>query len=167
MYFFWVDCEMTGLDTKKDVILELAYIITDINMNEMAREEYIFHQTPIKLSQMDPWCTEQHKKSGLCEKALKSKLSYKMAEKEILKTLKQHTKEKETYFAGNSVYIDALFIKKHFPNVHAWMHYRLFDITTLKIEHTLSGKKPFLKKETHRALSDIEETIEEYFFYKN
>jgi oligoribonuclease len=167
MYFFWVDCEMTGLDTKKDVILELAYIITDKNMNEIARGEYIFHQTPKILAQMDSWCTEQHTKSGLYEKALKSKLSYKMAEKEILKTLNQHTKEKETYFAGNSVYMDTLFIKKQLPHVHAWMHYRLFDITAFKIEQIILGKKLFTKKETHRALSDIEETIKEYFFYKN
>lgn len=167
MYFFWVDCEMTGLDTKKDVILELAYIITDIHMNEMAREEYIFHQTPKKLSQMNSWCIEQHTKSGLYEKALKSKLSLNIAEKEILKTLKQHTKVKETFFAGNSVYMDTLFIKKQLPDVHAWMHYRLFDITTFKLEQISLGKKLFIKKETHRALSDIEETIKEYFFYKN
>lgn len=167
MYFFWVDCEMTGLDTKKDVILELAYIITDKNMNEIARGEYIFHQTPKILAQMDSWCTEQHTKSGLYEKALKSKLSYKMAEKEILETLKKHTREKETYFAGNSVYMDALFIKKQLPHVHALMHYRLFDITTFKLEQKLLGKKLFIKKEHHRALSDIEETIKEYFFYKN
>jgi oligoribonuclease len=157
---------MTGLDSEKDVILELAYILTDKKMNEIARDEYIFHHTKKKLSKMNPWCTAQHTKSGLIEKVIKSKTAFQDAETNIMNVLQRHTIEKETYFAGNSVYIDALFIKKQFPNIYAWMHYRLFDITTFKIEQIISDKPLFEKKESHRATDDINESIAEYLCYK-
>ena len=167
MHFFWVDCEMTGLDIEKDLIIELAFILTDQEMNKINCGEYIVHHSQSILCSMNEWCREHHTKSGLFNKSLESKTTYEEIEEKIMLILINHTKEKEVYFAGNSVYIDALFIRKFFPLIYNWMHYRLFDISTFKIRQELLSKPTFKKLKTHRALKDIEESIQEYFFYQS
>lgn len=166
MYFFWVDCEMTGLDWETDHILEIAYIITDLNMTILFQGHHIVYHPLTVLEGMSDWCRTAHSESGLWEKVLASKSDYTAIEISILSTLQEYTESKKTYVAGNSVYTDFCFLKKWFPALFSWMHYRLFDISSLKLLAMMKGLEPFLKLKKHEAVSDIEESIAEYSYYK-
>lgn len=166
MYFFWVDCEMTGLNHYEDEILEIAFVITDKHMNKIIEKDFIVFHSSARLEQMDNWNQETHKNSGLWNSVLKSNLNYFQLEKEIIEILKKYTSEKKTYLAGNSVYNDYLFIKNKFPLIFNWVHYRILDISSLKLLHQAQDKTAFTKLKKHTALADIKESIEEYLFYK-
>ena len=95
-------------------------------------------------------------------------LSYTIIETEIMDMLKQYTQEKKVYIAGNSVYTDVMFLRKHMPHIINWCHYRLLDISTLKIIKEVWHQNilPFEKQKKHTALSDIKESIAEFKYYK-
>jgi oligoribonuclease len=168
MKLLWIDCEMTGLDIKKDKILELAAILTDINLNTIYENEWQFKSTEKILSKMSLECKKMHTWSGLCNSAKKSRTKYICAESELMNVFQKETKKNEVFLAGNSVHYDKAFIEKHMPKITGWMHYRILDVSSLKILYFMKYKKktPFKKKKNHRALNDIKETIEEFKFYK-
>jgi len=168
----WVDLEMTGLDVDKDKIIEIACIITDKSYNILEESEAIvIKQSKEVMDNMGPWCTKQHGLSGLTEKVLNSATGLAEAESHILKLIKKHCTEKMCSLAGNSIHMDRAFLAKYMPTLCDYLHYRLYDVSTIKLlclDHfkaIAEGVPP--KKETHRALDDIKESIEEMKYYVN
>ncbi len=166
MYFFWVDCEMTGLNIEKDHILELAAVITDKDMNVIVDYHTVINQSDCILSNMDDWCRNTHEKSGLLSLVKNSDKNYNIVEKEILDLLYMHCDFKNTFIAGNSVYNDLWFIKKYIPKVADFLHYRIFDISTFKILAFKNNINPFVKFNKHNAKDDIMESMSEFLYYQ-
>jgi len=168
----WVDCEMTGLDLKRDLILEIAVIITEgDSLQEVARSPNLIIRTEAEiLNGMDEWNTKHHGKSGLTKACLESQLSMTAAEDEILNLLKKHTPQGKCPLAGNCIGQDRKFLEKCMPRVIDQLHYRVVDVSTIKElcarwNPQLMARQP-KKKGSHRALDDILESIKELQFYK-
>ncbi len=166
----WIDMEMTGLDPDKDVIIEMATIVTDSHLEEIARgPQFIIHQPAKRFEEMDAWNQEHHKKSGLWDQVLTSTTTMAEAEQQTLAFLKEHCKPKTSPLCGNSVWQDRRFLFKHMPLLEAHLHYRIIDVSTLKelLNRWLPAvPKKSDKKKAHRALDDIEESIAELKLYR-
>ncbi len=165
----WIDLEMTGLDYQTDVILEIASIVTDGDLHIIATgPNLIIHQPDEILNKMNAFCTELHNKTGLFQSCQQSTITLEQAEAETLSFLAQHCKKNDAPLCGNSVWFDKLFLKKDMPLIYDFLHYRIVDVTTLKVMINLWTKHhaTFKKKNVHRALDDIKESIAELQFYK-
>lgn len=166
----WIDLEMTGLDYHHDSILEIASIITDTNLNIVATgPNLVIHQPDTILLKMDPWCIETHTKSGLFKKVQESFITAEEAEQTTLQFLQEHCVKNSAPLCGNTIWFDKLFLKKDMPAIVDYLHYRVVDVTAFKIMISAwSGKKDvgFKKNNTHRALDDIQESIEELKLYR-
>ncbi|KAI8991752.1 ribonuclease H-like domain-containing protein [Mycotypha africana] len=166
----WVDCEMTGLDLTKDHLIEIAVLITDGDLNIVAKgPEIVIHQPKEVMDDMNEWCIEHHGKSGLTKQVLESKISAQEAEKQVYDFLKKHVPAGVAPLAGNSVHADKQFLLKEMPSVVEHLHYRIVDVSTIK---ELSKRwypdiaASVVKKGGHRALDDIVESIEELKYYR-
>tara|TARA_B100001094_G_C18142477_1_gene778688 strand:- start:764 stop:1324 length:561 start_codon:yes stop_codon:yes gene_type:complete len=166
----WMDLEMTGLDPREDTILEVASIVTDTELNIIAQGPNLIVQCDEeRLQKMDKWNTKHHKASGLWNACMKSEISLAKAEEITMEFLQKHVKkEGTTPLCGNSVWQDRRFLAEHMKKVDSFLHYRLVDVSTLKelYKYWLAEKPKFEKKNLHRALNDIEESIAELRFYK-
>ena len=165
----WIDLEMSGLDPERDKILEIATIITDNDLNVIAQGPHlIINQPDSVLENMDEWCTSHHEKSGLTAAVKASKVSQDQAEKETLEFLQQHCKRNTAPLCGNSVWMDKIFLQKHMPTVGKFFHYRIVDVSSIKLViNKWTGKyNLFSKGENHRALDDIKESIAELKYYR-
>ena len=167
----WIDLEMTGLSPQEDVILEISVILTDSKLVEIARGPNLIISKPKeRLDSMNEWCTRLHGSSGLTAQVLESTLSLADAEQQVMDFLKQHCRPGESPLCGNSVWQDKMFMVKHMPAIVDFLHYRIIDVSTIKqlVQrwYQSDDKNVFKKKETHRALDDIEESIEELKWYK-
>ncbi|EFA75484.1 RNA exonuclease 2 [Heterostelium album PN500] len=167
----WVDLEMTGLDITKDHIMEMACIITDSELNVVeVGPELIVHIDDKDLNSMDQWCTEHHGQSGLTEKCRQSKLSIQDAEKQMVEFLRKHVDKGQCPLAGNSVHQDKRFLLKEMPLFADMLHYRIVDVSTIKelvrrwYPSVANGLK---KRNLHRTLADIEDSIEELKYYRS
>lgn len=167
----WIDCEMTGLDEKKDRIIEIACIVTDSNLQPMCEGiNLVVHQPDSLLSSMNEWCTKTHTATGLYKAVQESTITETEAEERVLELLKKHVKPKESPLAGNTIYMDRIFLMQCMPRVHDYLHYRLIDVSTIKeLCHRWNldiykGQKS--KKLVHRALDDIHESINELKYYR-
>ena len=167
--FVWIDLEMTGLDPDKEVIIEIATIVTDSQLNILAEgPDLVLHQPEIYLTRMDDWNRNQHSKSGLIDDVRKSMISLEAAESQTLDFIKQFCETKQNPLCGNAVHHDRRFLIKYMPKIHEYLHYRHIDVSAIK---TLAQKwypkqKEVKKSTSHRALSDIRESIEELRFYR-
>ncbi len=164
--FVWIDLEMTGLDVQKDHILEIATIITDDQLNIIAQTPaFIIHQPDYVLESMSEWVKNAHGKSGLTEQVRQSKTTYTQAEAQTLALIKEHCKQYQGLLAGNSVWQDKLFLSKYMPSIVAYLNYRIIDVTTVKelarAWYPQDLQVDFKKPENHRALEDIQESINE------
>lgn len=158
---------MTGLDAKKDQILEAAVIATDWNFEEYGSYETVIHQPDEVLEHMDPWCVTQHGASGLTERVKASDVSQEQAEDLLIKFIEEHFEGNDrVLLAGNSIHMDRRFIVQYWPRLDALLHYRMLDVSAWKVvfEGKYRGQR-FLKPDTHRALNDIRGSIEELQFY--
>ncbi len=168
---FWVDLEMTGLDPQKDTILEIASLVTDNNLNVVAvGPHYVIHQSDEVLANMNDWCKDHHAKTGLTEESRKSTVTMQQAQEETLQFLKEHCVPRHSLLCGNSVWMDKLFLKEYMPLVTDFLHYRIVDVSSIKqlvaLWYPNSPHLDFKKKETHRALADIQESIDELKQYR-
>ena len=171
----WVDLEMTGLDINKERIIEIACIITDMDLKII--EEYgpvIVKQSDQLLDNMDQWNTDHHGKSGLTEAVRRSDISEQQAEIEFLAFIKKHVpKVRDGYLAGNSIGQDKKFLDKYMPSITDHLHYRVVDVSTIKtlVENWYQGKRELSRRPTkgcgHRALDDIRESLEELQYYRS
>lgn len=167
--YVWIDLEMTGLDPLRDHIMEIAMIITDSNLNTILECEPIAIQLSKEvLDNMDPWCIEQHGKTGLTRECLESNRSLLQVQDWILDVLSKHVPKGAGVIAGNSVHFDKEFIRHHMPKVHDHLNYKILDVSTLKIlSRTWCPNLPkYEKSYSHRALEDIKESIGELMYYR-
>ncbi|KAL3902193.1 MAG: hypothetical protein SGCHY_000044 [Lobulomycetales sp.] len=170
--FVWIDLEMTGLNPYTDNIIEAAVLVTDRDLEIIdTLSDIVIHVPKSKLDKMDEWCTRQHGQSGLTRRVLESTLTLDQAEKQILSFIRKHVPEKHVgVLAGNSVHMDKEFLRREMPLVLEHLHYRLLDVSSIKIlaqnwypDHFARLPR---KKGSHRALDDILESIQELKFYK-
>jgi oligoribonuclease len=170
--FIWIDLEMSGLDPEANVILEIASIVTDGELNIIAQgPEIVVSQPESVLLAMDKWCTSVHTKSGLYDKVKASATKLEEAEQQTLAFLRDHCNPSKSPLAGNSVWMDRVFIMKYMPRLYQFLHYRTIDVSTIKELaknwYPQTEQLKFKKQNAHRALDDIIESIEELKFYRN
>ena len=167
----WIDLEMTGLDSQKDRILEIATIITDGQLNEVAQGPVLAISCPEEnLAQMNDWVKETHGKSGLLDKVRASTISLEQAEAETYDFIASYCIEKKAILAGNSVWNDKFFMVHYMPTIINYLHYRILDVSSIKNAivrwYPRDEKTVFPKSNTHRALEDIRESIAELKYYR-
>ena len=167
----WIDLEMTGLDTTSDHIIEIATIVTDSQLNELAEGPVIaIHRSQEAMDAMDEWNTRHHGDSGLTARVLSSTASRQEAESETLAFLQAHVAEGASPMCGNSICQDRRFLAREMPALESYFHYRNLDVSTLKIlaqrwaPDVASG---FNKESEHRALADIRDSIAELAYYRD
>jgi oligoribonuclease len=165
----WIDMEMSGLDPERCAILEIACIVTDGDLNEQGEGvDLVIHQPDEVLAAMDEWCTRHHGQSGLTAAVKASTLSVRAAELRTLDYLKRHANKGQSPLCGSSVSHDRRFIDRYMPELGAFLHYRTVDVSTVKelVKRWYDDIEPPAKKNSHRALDDIRESIEELRFYR-
>jgi oligoribonuclease len=165
---FWVDLEMTGLDAAHDVILEVAAEVTDFDFKKLASyEARIKHQhetVAARMKQNAWWDVYPKNRDDFLQKLDEGK-SLGDVEQELIALLKKHIGDELVILAGNSIHSDRAFIKRWWPELDRKLHYRMLDVTSLKV--FMQGKYglEFKKQETHRAYDDIQESIAEWQYY--
>ena len=166
----WIDLEMTGLNPDRDSILEIATIVTDVDLNELAEGPvYAIHHSEAVLKAMDDWNREHHGASGLWSRVLDSGVSLQGAEQGTLDFLRQWTIEGASPMCGNSICQDRRFLYRQMPGLEGWFHYRNLDVSTIKelaarwAPDVLAGLN---KQNRHEALADIRESIDELRYYR-
>ncbi|MGB5628660.1 MAG: oligoribonuclease [Woeseiaceae bacterium] len=166
----WIDLEMTGLCTQNDTIIEIATVVTDKQLNELAEGPVLaIRQSPETMDGMDDWNTRQHGDSGLTARVLESEIETHEAEAATLAFLKQWVDEGASPMCGNSICQDRRFLAREMPQLEAYFHYRNLDVSTLKIlaqQWAPQIAKGFVKESAHLALSDIRDSIEELVWYR-
>jgi len=162
--------EFTGLDPNKHVILEIACIITDSQLNivKQGPDIPIYHNADI-LEKMDNWNKTHHHESGLLEKVKKSGDTHESAEQKVLQVVSACCNKNSALLCGNSIHQDRFFLFVHMPRLHSYLHYRNIDVSTIKelCKRWFPEISVFEKKKCHRAMEDIRESIEELRYYKN
>jgi len=166
-----MDLEMTGLDPEKERVIEIAVLVTNSQLEVVAEgPELILHQEDDLLDEMDDWNTEHHTESGLVDAVRASLVDETQASQQILEFLGQHCIAGNSPLAGNSIHQDKRFLQKYFPQVDAFLHYRIIDVSTIKELVRRWYPEPYAsrpaKKGSHRALDDIRESIEELRYYR-
>ncbi|OQV21558.1 Oligoribonuclease, mitochondrial [Hypsibius exemplaris] len=167
----WVDLEMSGLEPETQTIVEMACVITDGQLNVIAESpNLIINHPEVVLKDMSDWCKDSFGKSGLLAEICESKTSLSQAEEIMLAFVRAHTNAKTSPLAGNSVHMDRLFLRKYMPSFTEHLHYRIMDVSSVKemvrrwYPEVLTQMPP--KKEAHRAMSDIKESIAELQWYR-
>jgi oligoribonuclease len=162
---FWIDLEMTGLDESVDTILEVAVIVTDLELKPLEQYHRVVFQPPEVLERMNDWCKRTHGESGLTA-AVPGGLPLADVEKELLVLLNRHYGPSErVVLVGNSVGNDKRFVDRYMPELARRLHYRLIDVSSFKEIFREKYGLSFAKKNSHRALDDILESIHELEFY--
>lgn len=165
----WIDLEMTGLYPDKHTILEIATIVTDANLNILAQgPNLIIHQSPEVLAQMEPKVIKLLSKHGLIDAVKSSSVTLETAQQTTLAFIQPLTDSNTSPLCGNSVYRDRMFLEKYMPTLNNYLHYRLIDVSTVKelARRWYPQIPPFIKGETHRALDDIKESIQELKYFR-
>jgi oligoribonuclease len=165
----WIDLEMTGLDPEKDLILEIATVMTDCRLEPVAEGSNITINQPEELLlSMDEWAITHHEKSGLLDDVKRSSYDCQTAEQETLEFLSIYCKKGESPLCGNSVWQDRQFLKRHMPTLEEFFHYRNIDVSSIKelVRRWYPSLPPYEKRTSHRALSDIKESINELRYYR-
>src|SRR6185437_6239883 len=164
-----MDLEMTGLDPDTCAIVQMAIILTDTNLNELAPPlELTIWQPPQVLQAMSPFVRAMHEKSGLLHRIERSEVSVDEAEQEAMKLVTGHAPFRTARLCGNSIGQDRRFLYKYMPLLESYLHYRQLDVSTLK---ELAGYWHNIKFQTpdgaqHTALFDIRQSIAELKFYR-
>jgi len=166
----WIDLEMTGLNTQEDNIIEIATVVTNQQLEIIAEgPELVIHQTEQVMKKMDEWNTDHHGKSGLTQKVLMSKISMRDAEKQTIEFLSAHVKAGTSPMCGNSICQDRRFLARQMPELERFFHYRNLDVSTINILSSMWNSKVakgVKKSSKHRALGDVNESINELVHYR-
>jgi len=166
----WIDLEMTGLDTQNDVIIEIATVVTDSELNTLAEGPVLaIHQSDEILNAMDEWNTKQHGNSGLTERVKNSTINEAEAEQQTIEFLRQYVPANASPMCGNSICQDRRFLARCMPALENYFHYRNLDVSSVK---ELAKRwapevfKGFSKESSHLALDDIRDSIAEMKYYR-
>jgi oligoribonuclease len=167
----WIDLEMTGLSPEADTIIEIATIVTDKHLNELAEGPVVaIRQSPMTMDGMDEWNRRQHGGSGLTARVLASEVDTRDAEIATLLFLREWVEEGASPMCGNSICQDRRFLAREMPELERFFHYRNLDVSTLKIlaqQWAPAVAAGFVKESEHLALSDIRDSIEELVWYRD
>jgi oligoribonuclease len=169
----WMDLEMTGLDVERHVIVEIATLVTDDELNIIAEgPDLVIHQPDEALAEMDDFVTNMHTTSGLLDLIKASTISLEDAMRQTLEFIQVHSPEQgKIPLCGNSIRTDRTFLEKYMPEIEHWLHYRCVDVSTVKelvrrwnpgLEHA----RPKSEGITHRAMDDIRDSVAELTFYR-
>lgn len=169
----WMDLEMTGLDVERHVIVEIATLVTDDELNIIAEgPDLVIYQPDESLVEMDDFVTNMHTSSGLLELMKASTVTIEDALNQTLEFIKLHSPESgKIPLCGNSIRTDRTFLAKYMPEIDNWLHYRCVDVSTVKelvkrwnpgLEHA----RPKSEGVTHRAMDDIRDSVAELKFYR-
>ena len=166
----WIDLEMTGLDSQRDFIIEIATVVTDAELNVIAEGPVIAINRPAEvLARMDQWNSRQHARSGLLERVGASRIDAGEAERQTLEFLGGHLRPNSSPMCGNSICQDRRFLAREMPRLEAFFHYRNLDVSTLKILAGLWAPRVLagvVKSSTHLAMADIHDSIAELRHYR-
>ena len=166
----WIDLEMTGLDTERDSILEIATVVTDKSLNILAEGPQLAIAHPLtRLEAMDNWNRNQHGKSGLWQRVLDSDVDMARAEALTMEFLTLWVPAGKSPMSGNSICQDRRFLHRLMPRLERFFHYRNLDVSTVKElarRWSPAVYKGFSKDSKHTALSDIRDSIEELRYYR-
>lgn len=166
----WIDLEMTGLDTDRDSIIEIATVVTDAQLNVLAEgPEYAIAHPLATLEAMDEWNRNQHRRSGLWQRVLDSDITHGQAEAQTIAFLQQWIGAGASPMCGNSICQDRRFLHRQMPRLERYFHYRNLDVSTIKelarrwSPQVLAG---VAKTSSHTALSDVHDSIDELRHYR-
>ena len=168
----WIDLEMTGLEPDRHVIVEVAAVVTDAELNILDEGlDLVVHATEEQLGEMDDFVTAMHAKSGLDKEIRQSSTTIEEAEDAVLELLQKHCDPNHPApLAGNSIATDRTFIRAYMPRLDAALHYRMIDVSTIKELARRWHPRAYFnqpdKGMAHRALQDIIESIRELDFYR-
>lgn len=162
-HLFWLDLEMTGLDDVKDSILEVAAIITDMDLNPIQEYQSVVFQPQTVLDSMNDWCKENHGKSGLTADVPKGK-PIDEVEKDLVALAEKFFSER-IVLVGNSIANDRRFVDRYLKKFEKKLHYRMIDVSSFKEVFREKWGVKFEKKNAHRALGDVHESIAELKHY--
>ena len=166
----WLDCEMTGLDPDKERIIEIAVVVTGPQLTPRVEGPVlVIHQPDELLDQMDAWNKGTHGRSGLIDKVKGSSVTEADAEKELLAFLARYLPKGISPLCGNTIGQDRRFLVKYMPKLEAFFHYRNIDVSTFK--ELAKRWRPevyaaFKKQQSHTALADVHESIDELEYYR-
>jgi len=161
----WIDLEMTGLRSEQDVILEIAAEVTDFDFKRLGNYDAILAQPEAALTSMNEWATAQHAASGLTDRVKHEGRPEADVVQEFCAFIRKHFGDTPAILAGNSIHKDREFIKQWWPEVDALLHYRMLDVTSLKIYMQGKHGVEYKKREVHRAFDDIQESMAEWQYY--
>ncbi|MBI5331329.1 MAG: oligoribonuclease [Betaproteobacteria bacterium] len=169
-HLVWLDMEMSGLNPDTDKVLEVALVVTDKDLNVLEEGPVlVLHQDDAVLDGMDSWNKGTHGKSGLIDKVKASALTEAEVSAQMIAFMKKHVGERKSPMCGNSICQDRRFMARHLPEMEAYFHYRNLDVSTLKelaARWRPELKEGFKKANSHTALADIMESIEELKYYR-
>jgi oligoribonuclease len=166
----WIDLEMTGLSPERDRVIEIAVVVTDAQVTTRVEGPVLaVHQSDAVLDGMDAWNKGTHGRSGLVDRVKASQVDEATAEAQVIAFLKAYVGERKSPMCGNTICQDRRFLANHMPALEAYFHYRNLDVSTLKElarrwkPAALEGLK---KAQTHTALADVHESIDELLHYR-
>lgn len=170
-HLVWIDLEMTGLNAEHDFILEIATIITDSQLHIIAHgPDLVIWQPEQILNNMGDWSQKKHTQSGLIDLVRASTITLDQAAQQTVDFIRTYCNPHKAPLCGNSVWQDRIFLHKHMPSVLDFLHYRIIDVSSVKELvrrwYPDSQYANYKKKESHRALEDIVESIEELRCYR-
>ncbi len=160
----WLDLEMTGLDIEKEVIIETGAIVTDWDFKRLDEYHAVVKQPQAFLDRMDDWNKKHHGESGLTALVPNGKDS-DVVEQDLIRLIDQHFGKDPAVLAGNSIFQDRIFVNKYWPKLSTRLHYRMLDVTSWKIVMQTKFGVKVNKNNTHRAVDDIQESINELATY--
>ena len=166
----WLDCEMTGLDPEKERIIEIAVVVTGPQLTpRIEGPVFVIHQSNELLEQMDKWNKGTHGRSGLIDKVKASTVNEEDAQAQLLAFLASYVPKGKTPMCGNTIGQDRRFLVKYMPKLETFFHYRNVDVSTFK--ELAKRWRPevysaFKKRQSHTALADVHESIDELLHYR-
>lgn len=169
-HLIWIDLEMTGLNPARDVIIEIATLITNPQLDILAEGPVIaIHQVEAILDGMDEWNTKQHNQSGLCDRVRQSQYDTATAEKLTIEFLQGWVPEGKSPMCGNTICQDRRFLANYMPGLEKYFHYRNLDVSSIKIlaQHWQPDIAASVKKSgNHLAMDDIKDSVAELLHYR-
>jgi oligoribonuclease len=167
----WIDCEMTGLDLGSDLLVEVAALVTDAELNVLGEGvDVVIGATQEQLDRMPEVVREMHEASGLTQEVLASTVTLEQAEQQVLAYLREHIDGAKVPLCGNSIATDRAFLARDMKELDAFLHYRMVDVSSIKELARRWFPRAYFhspkKAGGHRALVDIHESVRELAYYR-